>query len=157
MADFKHIVRVANTDLAGAKRVMYALRKIKGVNTMFANAVCTATGVARNHKVGELPDADIKKLDEAVRTPAKYKIPEWMYNRKRDPDTGDDLHINGPDLRFQKEQDIKKLKMIKCYRGMRHAVNAPVRGQRTKSNFRSSKRKGGSLGVKKGKGKKGRV
>jgi small subunit ribosomal protein S13 len=157
MADFKHIVRVANTDLAGNKQVLYALRKVKGVNTMFANAVLTATQVSKSEKVGNLSDADVKKLDEAVKSPAKYKIPEWMYNRRRDPETGDDLHLNGPDLHFVKDQDLKRLKMIKCYRGMRHAVGAPTRGQKTKSNFRASKRKGGSLGVKKGKGKKGRI
>jgi len=57
------------------------------------------------------------------------------------------------DLKFTKENDIKLLKKVKSYRGMRHALGLPVRGQRTKSNFRRNKGKA-SLGVKRAKGSK---
>ena len=50
------------------------------------------------------------------------------------------------DLDFTVDNDLKRMKMIKCYRGMRHAFGLPVRGQRTKSNFRKNKGKA-SLGV----------
>jgi small subunit ribosomal protein S13 len=50
-------------------------------------------------------------------------------------------------LKFAKENDVKMMKKIKSYRGLRHQWSLPVRGQRTKSNFRRNKGKG-SLGVK---------
>ena len=57
------------------------------------------------------------------------------------------------ELIFSKEQDIKFLRRIRCYKGVRHALGLPVRGQRTRSNFR--KNKGKAMGVKRAKvGKK---
>ena len=146
MAEFKHIVRIANTDLVGEKPVGHALRKIKGVSVMYANMVCKLAGVDHYKRTGELLDAEAKKLDEIVRNPSKYGAPKWMLNRRKDPETGEDHHILMGDLDFTKEQDIKKMKKIKSYRGMRHAWGLPVRGQRTKANFRRNKGKS-SLGV----------
>ena len=60
------------------------------------------------------------------------------------------------DLIFSKQQDVRRLQKIKSYRGLRHAANLPLRGQRTKSNFRRNK--GKAVGVKRKKGSKsGRV
>lgn len=55
--------------------------------------------------------------------------------------------MTGTGLELQTEFDIKRLKKIKSYRGIRHAANLPVRGQRTKSHFRKNKTK--SMGIKK--------
>ncbi|MFH1511037.1 MAG: 30S ribosomal protein S13 [Candidatus Woesearchaeota archaeon] len=147
--DYRHIVRIANTDLDGKEQVMYGLTKIKGVGIMFANAVCTAAQVDKMKKCGVLSDAEVKKLDEIVRNP--HGLPEWLYNRRKDPEAGDDKHLVSTDVSFVQDSDIKRMRMIKCYRGVRHSAGLPVRGQRTKSNFRKNKRaaKGGSLGVKK--------
>ena len=148
MADnFRHLVRVANTDLDGNRYPVHALTKIKGVGTIFANAVCAAAGVDKKKKIGDFSDDEIRKLDSVVRNPLSAALPTWMLNRRRDYETGEDKHIIGGDLTFQKDNDLKRLKKIKCYRGMRHAFGLTCRGQRTKSNFRYNKKKG-ALGVK---------
>ncbi|MBW2980218.1 30S ribosomal protein S13 [Candidatus Woesearchaeota archaeon] len=155
--DFKHLVRIANTDLDGNRAVLQALRKIKGVNFMFSNAVCNILGIDHAKKAGNLTDDEIKKLSDIIENPLKSNIPEWLANRRKDMADGTSKHLLSGDLRFQQENDIKILRKIRCYRGMRHSYGLPVRGQRTKSNFR--KNKGSvSLGVKKKSGvKAGRV
>ena len=60
-ADFRHIVRVANTDLEGAKPIKQALTKIKGVGFVFANATCKLSGVDETKKTGELSAAEVDK------------------------------------------------------------------------------------------------
>ena len=75
------------------------------------------------------------------------------YNRRFDRDDGTNKHYFGTDLDLAKEFDIKRYKKIRSYKGLRHALGQPVRGQRTRSHFR---RKGKSIGVKKvAGGKKG--
>lgn len=144
--EFRHIVRIANTDLDGKKQILYALRKIKGVNYMFANFSCYKANVDIQKKTGELSDDEIKKLDEVITHPFQYKIPIWLINRRKDPETGVNTHLISGDLKFTIENDIKMMKKARSYRGMRHAWGQPVRGQRTKSNFRKNKGKV-SLGV----------
>ena len=153
--EFKHILRVVNTDLDGGKPVVHALKKIKGVSFMFANLVCNVAGVDKTKKVGYLSDSETQKIEEVIVNPAKFNVPVWMLNRRKDYESGEDKHLLGSDLNFQNDNDIKRLKMIKAYKGMRHAAGLPVRGQKTKSNFRRNKGKG--LGVKRKKGKSGRV
>ncbi len=146
MADFKHLVRIANTDLDGKKAVVYALKDIRGVGVPLAIAVCQVTKIDGMAKSGNLSDGDVKKLDEAVKDPSKFGIPSWMLNRQRDVETGKHKHVITHDLIFNKENDIKMMRRIKCYKGVRHSFNAPVRGQRTRSNFRANK--GKVMGVK---------
>lgn len=152
---FKHIVRIVNTDLDGNKPIVHAMRKIKGVSFMLANAVCALAGVDKQKKTGTLLDPEIKKIDEILKNPKKFGAPSWMLNRRRDYETGEDLHILTTDIKFIRDNDIKRMKMIKSYKGFRHAYGLPVRGQRTKSNFRKNKGKG--LGVQKKKVKSGKV
>jgi small subunit ribosomal protein S13 len=128
-----------------------ALKEIKGVGMVLAHAVCRATNINTEKRVGDLTDSEISKLEDAVKMPLTYGIPTWMLNRRRDPETGEDNHLLTNDLAFAKEQDIKLLRRIKCYRGVRHAVGLPCRGQRTKSNFRPLKGKV-QKAPKKGKG-----
>lgn len=151
--EFKHIVRIANADLPGEKPIIHALTKIKGVKFMMANAVCNLAEVDRNKKAGELSEADIKKISEVLKNPSKFNLPDWMLNRRKDYETGENKHLFGGDLDFIQEGDVKIMKKIKSYRGVRHIFGLPVRGQRTRANFR----KGKSLGVAKGKKKPGRV
>ncbi len=139
--DFKHLVRVASTDLEGRKKILYALTKIKGVDISFANAVLSVTGVPKDKLTGGLDNSDVEKLNKAFSDPAGHKLPSWMYNRRRDYETGNDMHIISGDLDFTKDNDIKRLKKTKSNRGMRHAWNLPLRGQRTKANFRRNKKK----------------
>lgn len=141
MAELKHFIRVANTDLEGKKSIIYALPKIKGVGYNFAVAMCNALNIDLYKKAGYLTDEEIKKLNDILKEPDK--IPKWMYNRKKDIETGNSRQIVSADLKLIKEFDIKRLKKIRSYIGMRHASGLPVRGQRTRSNFR----KGSAVGV----------
>lgn len=153
--ELKYFVRIANTDLEGKKPIASALRKIKGVSFMFASAVCSIADVERAKKTGYLTDQEAERMNDIIKNPAKYNIPSWMFNRRKDYDTGADRHLITSDLDFTKENDIKIQKKIKSYRGVRHMSGLPVRGQKTKSNFRRNK--GKVTGVKKKKIRSGRV
>jgi len=140
-AEFKYLVRIANTDLDGKKHVIMGLQKIKGVSFMTANAYCAVSGIDKNKTTGYLSDNEIQKLDTLIKNKKPENIPSWMFNRRKDMETGENIHLIGGDLTFNKESDIRLLKKIKCYRGIRHMQGAPVRGQRTRSNFRKNKGK----------------
>ncbi len=146
MAELKHLVRVANTDLEGQKQIIIGLTKIKGVGKMISNAVCRILKIDAALKVGALEEKQIKQIEEVLYNPHQNGIPEWMLNRRKDPETGETSHKVSNDLMFLKDTDLKRLKKIKCYRGIRHMSGLPSRGQRTKSNFR--KNKGKVVGVK---------
>ena len=154
--NFKYIVRVANTDLDGNKKIGFALRKVKGVNYALAGAVCRIANIDHGKKTGYLSDAEVEKLSAVISDPVKAGMPVWMFNRRKDPETGEDNHLILGDLQFATENDVKMLKKMKSYRGSRHMAGLPSRGQRTKSNFRKTKSRGkGGLGVAKSKaGKK---
>jgi len=145
--DFKHLVRIANTDLNGEKTIGFALRNVKGVNFQLANAICSLANIDKSKKVGELSDDEIDKLEKITKDPLDHGMPTWMGNRRKDYEDGKDKHLVTNDLIFTVDNDIKMMKKIKSYRGKRHSAGLPVRGQKTKSNFRSSK--GKVMGVKK--------
>ena len=146
MAEFRHLVRIAQTDLKGQKAVVYALKDIRGIGVPLAQAVCIVAKIDGLQKIGNMSEEATKKLDEIVKDPGKFGVPSWMFNRRKDLDTGLDKHVITNDLIFNKDNDIKLMKRIKCYKGIRHSQNAPVRGQRTRSNFRANK--GKVMGVK---------
>ena len=147
MGEFKHIVRIANTDLNGNKKILYAMKKIKGVDVMYANMALAVAGVDKERKAGDLDGEELKRIDEALQNPSKFDAPEWILNRRKDFETGKDTHLMGADLTFTKDNDLKRMKKTKSYKGLRHQWGLTVRGQRTKANFRKQKGKG--LGVKK--------
>jgi small subunit ribosomal protein S13 len=151
--NIKQLVRVLNVDIEGSKRVYYGLRKIKGVSFSASNSVCTVLNIDKDRKIGSLNEEELKKIGDVIKDPKKYNIPEWILNRRKDYDTGEDLHLNGPTLNLRKEFDIKRLNRIKSYRGLRHQAGLPVRGQRTRSHFR----KGKTVGVSKKKAKQGKT
>ncbi len=144
MAATRYIIRVANTDLAGERQIRIALCRIKGVSRMFAHAICLVSGIDPTRKAGDLTEAEEARLNEVVRTPQKFSIPEWLMNRRKDPETGEDKHLIGSDVTFERDNDIKRMRKLRTYKGLRHAEHLTVRGQRTKSNFRSNKKRGGS-------------
>lgn len=139
----KGIVRIAGTDIKGEKKLFVSLLKIKGVSHSLANAICRVHNLDRNRQIGALTSEEIKRIEETMKNPVKFGIPTWVLNRRRDPDTGVDLHIIGPELTFQQKQDIRRMSEIRSYKGIRHGLGLPVRGQRTKSSFR----KGRTVGV----------
>ena len=122
------------------------LTKIKGISWAMSASICNALGFNRKTKVGELKSQEIKKIEEFVSNP---KLPRFVLNRRKDLSSGKDKHLTSADLDLQKEFDIKKLKKIKSYRGIRHVAGLPLRGQRTRSNFRKNRRKGAGIKKKK--------
>ena len=148
---------MADTDLDGARQIGSALRKIKGVSFMFSNMVCTIAKIDKRKRAGDLSEQETKKMEEIINNPIKFGAPIWMLNRRKDFETGEDRHVIASDLAFIKDTDIKIMKKIKSYKGVRHIMDQPVRGQRTKSHFRKNKGKV-HLGVKKNPtAKKGRT
>lgn len=133
----KSLIRLANTDIDGDKRTVFALTKIPGISYSFSNAMCNVLNIDKMKKAGELSENEIKAVESFLKNPKN--IPSWLYNRKKDIDTGQDLHLTGADLRLKKEFDIRLMQKIKSYRGIRHALGLPVRGQKTRSHFREGK------------------
>ena len=152
--EFQELVRLRGADIAGSKKVYHALRKIKGISYSFSNAICNISKLDFNKQIGHLSKDEIKKIEDIIDNPLKYEIPSWLLNRRKDYDDGTDKHLVSTDMKFRTDFDIKRLKKIKAYRGMRHAAGLPSRGQRTRANFRRGK----TVGVKKKSGaKKGKV
>jgi len=147
--DYKHIVRVANTDIDGSRQILYGMTKIKGVSVMYANAACRLAGVHPEATAGDLSDKDVEKLNGIVKEPLDKGMPEWLVNRRKDYETGDDKHILGGDIEFVEDQDIKRMKKAKTYKGIRHSQGLTARGQRTKGNFRRNKGRGPGVQKKK--------
>jgi len=82
------------------------------------------------------------------------KLPDFLVNRRKDFETGENSHLVTSKLDITKEFDIRRLKKIRSYRGLRHAFKHPTRGQRTRSHFRGKGKKK-TIGVQKKKsGKK---
>lgn len=132
----KRIVRIMTTDIDGSLNVERALRRIKGVSFMFSRAVCTATGMDPKRKIGNLNESEIKMLEGFIKKP---QLPVWMRNRRKDPETGEDMHITMAELDLKKREDINLLRRMRAYKGIRHELGQPVRGQRTRSSFRTQK------------------
>jgi small subunit ribosomal protein S13 len=144
----QYLVRIASTDLDGKKPIGFALTKIKGVGESLASAVCNITGLDKTKKTGILDKSEIELLDKTVRDLTGAGLPTWMANRRKDVETGVDMHIILNELDLTQQNDVKRLSKIKSYRGLRHQWRLPLRGQRTQSNFRKSKRKSASAAKK---------
>jgi len=143
--EFRHILRIIDKDVDGTLKAPYALKKIKGISFSIANAILKKAGVNPDTRAGFLTEADVDKIEEIIREPAKYGIPNWLLNRRKDLETGKDMHIISADLVLRTKMDIEQMKSIRSWRGYRHAYGLKVRGQRTKTTGRSGK----ALGVKK--------
>ncbi len=136
------VVRVMSKDIEGKMSVYSGLSKIKGISWGFSNAICNSLKIDKKRKIGSLSVEEINQISEFIRNP---KIPSFLLNRRKDFQSGENLHLNGSGLELQQEFDIKRLKKIKSYRGLRHMSNLPLRGQRTRSNFRKNRRKGSGI------------
>ena len=139
------LIRILATDIPGGMPIYSGLSRIKGVSWSFSNAICRVLGMDKEKKVENLTEEEIKKISEFIKNP---KLPAFILNRRKDFESGQDRHLIGAEVDLQKEFDIKRLRKIKSYKGFRHALGQPVRGQRTRSHFRKNK----SVGVV-GKGK----
>jgi small subunit ribosomal protein S13 len=143
--EFRHILRITGTDVQGTLKTIYALAEIKGISLSLSNAILKKAGVNPDVRVGLLADTEIQKIEEIIEDPAKYNIPSWLFNRRKDAETGKDMHLISSDLVLRTKMDIDGAKEIRSWRGYRHAYGLKVRGQRTKTTGRAGK----ALGVKK--------
>lgn len=140
----ERIVRILSKDIEGKMKLYPGLATIKGISWTISNATCKALKIDKDKKIGALTDKEIENITKFLKNP---ELPEYLLNRRSDFESGEDKHLIGNDLDLTKEFDIKRLKKIKSYRGLRHTLGLPSRGQRTKSNFRKNRKKG--AGIKK--------
>ncbi len=111
------MARIAGVDLPREKRVEIGLTYIFGIGRPKSNEILKATGINPDTRVRDLTDDEISKLREII--DKEYKVEG--------------------DLRREIALNIKRLIEIGCYRGRRHRMGLPVRGQNTKNNARTRK------------------
>ncbi|MFA6452695.1 MAG: 30S ribosomal protein S13 [Candidatus Pacearchaeota archaeon] len=117
------LVRIMSTDIPGSRNVYVGLTRIKGISFAISNAICHLTKISKSKKIVELTKEEIEKISETVKN---LKIPEYMLNRRNDFDSGSTKHLITTELDLKKEFDIKRLKKIKSYKGVRHSRGLPV-------------------------------
>ena len=143
--EFRHIVRVAGRDLDGTKKLIPAVSEIKGVGESYANAMVASLKLDPKSRLGQLTDKQLQQIESALKDPKSLNLPIWLLNRRKDVDSGTNIHRFGSDLDFMIKNDIDREKNVFSWRGIRHGLGLKVRGQRT----RTSGRKGRTVGVKK--------
>lgn len=136
------IIRILSKDIEGKVRLYPGLTQIKGISWSLSNAICKKLKFDKNRKIASLSPEEIRKIEGFIKSP---ETPKFILNRRSDFETGEDTHLIGSDLDLKKEFDIKRLKKIKSYRGLRHNIGLPVRGQRTKAHFRRNRKKSGGI------------
>ena len=144
ITDFRYIVRIIGTDIDGLKKLPIGLTKIKGINSRFADAIVKVAGFNPEMCVGNLTDADLKKLEDIIKAPLDFGVPVWLLNRRKDLETGKDLHLTGPDLTLSIRTGIKLMVESRSWKGVRHSLGLKVRGQKT----RTTGRKGRVVGIR---------
>ena len=140
------LVRILGKDIRGDSELLPGLTKINGISWSLSSAICGILKLDRKQRIQDMTKDEISILEGATKN---LNIPSFLKNRQNDFEDGEDKHILGVDLKLRKEFDIKRLKKIKSYKGNRHTFGLPVRGQRTKANFRKNRKKSGATGVKK--------
>lgn len=111
-------IRISGIEIPVKKQVVYSLQYIYGVGHKVALDVLNQAGVDPKKRAEELTDSEVQKVRVLIeKNPEKYE----------------------GGLRQQIFQNIKRLKDIRSYKGIRHKVGLPVRGQRTRSNARTRK------------------
>ena len=141
--DFKHLVRISGTDIRGDKHAINGLTNIRGVGIRFADLVLKKAQIPPDTFIGLLTDEQVKKIDEIIEEPIKNGMPRWFVNHVKERETGQDIHLTSSKLALFDRNDVDRLKKLRTYRGIKHAVGHKVRGQRTKSTGRG----GRSMGV----------
>ncbi|MHA1368397.1 MAG: 30S ribosomal protein S13 [Promethearchaeota archaeon] len=135
--NFKEIVRVLSTNLDGNRLLIHGLSGVRGIGRRFAQAIIRVLNLNPNMRTGYLTEDQVAKIEDVSKNPLKYGIPRWMLNRRKDFRSGKDLHVLSSDLAFINKLDIDRMKRIKCWKGIRHALNLKVRGQKTRTTGRT--------------------
>jgi small subunit ribosomal protein S13 len=133
---FRHIVRIAETDIPGNLSLAWGLAKVKGIGYNTAIAICRKLGLDPSILVGYLDDEEVVQIEEVVKNPQKFGFPSWMLNRRKDVETGESLHLVSSELIYYARQDIEREVKIKSWRGVRHSLGYKVRGQKTHTTGR---------------------
>jgi small subunit ribosomal protein S13 len=120
--------RLLGVDIPNDKKAVISLTYLFGVGHKTARDLCQKADVDPNKKARDLTDQELSSLATIIER---------------------DYTVEGP-LRRQVQQSINRLRDIKCYRGIRHRVGLPVRGQRTKTNARTRKGPKKTVAGKKG-------
>ena len=120
------MARIAGVDIPNEKRIVISLTYIYGIGTTTAEKICADAGVSVDIRTKDLTDEQLTALRSEV---AKYRTEG--------------------DLRREVALNIKRVMEIGCYRGIRHKRGLPVRGQRTRTNARTRKRKRKTIANKK--------
>lgn len=120
------MVRISGVVLSFKKHIVIALTSIYGIGIVRARYICKKTEISECLKVSDLNEAQIINIQNVV----------------------NEFEVEG-DLRKRISINIKRLKDIKCYRGMRHRVSLPVRGQRTRTNAKTRKKRKVKIASKK--------
>jgi len=121
------MARIAGVDIPNNKRGEIALTYIYGVGRSTAKEILEANEIDINKKVSDWSDDEQKKIREYI---------------------GDNIRVEG-ELRSEIQMNIKRLMDIGSYRGIRHRIGLPLRGQRTKNNARTRKGKKKTVAGKK--------
>jgi small subunit ribosomal protein S13 len=111
------MARIEGVDLPRDKRVEVGLTYIHGIGRTRARQALVATGIDPDRRIKDLTEDEVTALRDFV---------------------GQNLVVEG-DLRRETQMNIKRLIDIGCYRGLRHRRNLPARGQRTRTNARTTK------------------
>ena len=111
------MARIAGVDLPRNKRIIIALTYIHGVGRSIAAQIVEKCGLDPNMRTDALSEVDVRNIRQVIE---------------------DNYKVEG-DLRREIQLNIKRLKDLGCYRGLRHRRGLPVRGQRTKTNARTRK------------------
>jgi small subunit ribosomal protein S13 len=133
-------------DIPGEKKLTIGLTQIKGIGYNFATAILDTLKINPNSNVGYLTDSDVQAIEKLITDPSSSNFPQWFLNRRKDVETGNDIHILTSDIDFTLRNDIERERITSSWRGYRHMYGLKVRGQRT----RCTGRKGGAVGVAKG-------
>lgn len=116
--------RIAGIDIPSEKRIDISLRAIYGVGKNNVYPILSTANIDPSKRVKELNEAEISRLQKVI----------------------DGYKVEG-DLRREIQENIKRLKEIGSYRGLRHLRNLPARGQRTRSNARTKRGKRVTVGA----------
>ena len=144
--EFQHIVRIVGNDILGEKKAVIGLTQIRGIGFNFANAILHSLKIDSNANIGNLSNSEIQSIENLIKNPSSENFPIWFFNRRKDLETGKNMHLITSDIALTVRNDIEREKTVNSWRGIRHMFGLKVRGQRT----RTTGRKGGAVGVKKG-------
>ena len=133
-------------DIPGERKMLIGLTQIKGIGYNFAVAILDTLKIDSNSNIGDLTDSNVVDIEKLITDPIDSNFPVWFLNRRKDIETGSNLHLLTSDIPFTLRNDIERERITASWRGYRHLSGLKVRGQRT----RTSGRKGGAVGVAKG-------